>query len=191
MAQQTGTARPGGRTARTRESVHAAVRELMVELPGGGITIADIATRSGVHQATIYRRWRSPNALLLDVAVNDLAARAPVPATGDLRADLTAYASRLSQELTRPGGLDFFRAIVAAAHESVEGSLELMVPRLDQFQAMLDASGTAELTPLDVFELILAPMYVRAMLPAGAWQRFADPATLVDNVLAVRDHRRS
>ncbi|MFI5934670.1 TetR/AcrR family transcriptional regulator C-terminal ligand-binding domain-containing protein [Actinoplanes sp. NPDC051494] len=186
MVQETGRARPGGRTARTQEAVHAAVRELLGENPGGVFTIAEVAARSGVHQATIYRRWRSPSGLLLDIAVGEINDRSPVPATGDLRADLSAYATRLATGMTGPGALDFLRALIAAANDSVE---ELALPRVEQFQAMLDAAGAHELSPVDIVELILAPMYLRAMLPVAAWNGLAEAERLVDNVLAVRERR--
>jgi AcrR family transcriptional regulator len=195
MAQVTGSLRPGGRTAKTRDAAHAAVRGLMASGGPSAVTMAAVAERAGVHQTTLYRRWRTVEALVLDVAAADVASAFPVPATGDLRADLTAYVDHLVDDLARPGSLGFFQAIVAAAEtEGVEVAQELTAPRMDQFQALLEADGAPELTTVDLFELVLAPVFTWALLggfPAGPnGDRRPDGARLVDNVLAVRASRK-
>ncbi|MCU1405762.1 MAG: Transcriptional regulator, TetR family [Glaciihabitans sp.] len=195
MAQATGEVRPGGRTAKTRDSVHEAVRELMTEGGISAVSIATVAARAGIHQATIYRRWRTPEALVLDVAANDVASAFPVPASGDLAVDLTAYLEHLVEDLARPGSLGFFRAIVAAAEAGgVDAAQQFSQPRLDQLQAMLDADGAIELSQVDVFELVLAPVFSWALLSGfnADTSGGAGPsvARIVDNVLAVRTHRQ-
>ena len=172
----TGRARPGGRTARTRDAVHAAVRELIGESGSEHVVIADVAARSGVHAATIYRRWGRPELLVLDVAVDRLRAELPVPATGNLEADLLAYARIVAGDLTRPGGLAFLRAVLAAsaapdaaAPAGVPGARSVIERRLEDFQVMLDRAGPAagDLTALDVVDGILAPLYLRVLFGGG------------------------
>ena len=102
MPEHTGSDRPGGRTARTRRAVHDAVRELLSE-PGTELSIPAVAARSGVHETTVYRRWRTIESLVLDVALERVTAESPVPATGDLRADLTSYVHQLLTALQRAG----------------------------------------------------------------------------------------
>jgi AcrR family transcriptional regulator len=174
----TGQVRPGGRTARTRDAVYAAVRELIAESGSEHVVIADVAARSGVHAATIYRRWRRPELLVLDVAVDRLQTDLPVPATGDLPADLLSYARMVADDLVRPGGMAFLRAVLAAnavpdeggsgeegSGEGGSGSRGLIARRLDDFQVMLDRAGPAagDLTALDVVDGILAPLYLRVL----------------------------
>lgn len=173
----TGRTRPGGRTARTRDAVHAAVRELIAESGSEHVVIADVAARSGVHAATIYRRWGRPELLVLDVAVDRLRAELPVPATGNLEADLLAYARTVAGDLTRPGGLAFLRAVLAASAASGAGETNgaretdgaggrsVIERRLEDFQVMLDRAGPAagDLTALDVVDGILAPLYLRVL----------------------------
>src|ERR1700760_796981 len=134
----TGRARPGG-------GVPAAVRELIGESGSEHVVIADVAARSGVHAATIYRRWGRPELLVLDVAVDRLRAELPVPATGNLEADLLAYARIVAGDLTRPGGLAFLRAVLAASAApdvagpaGVPGARSVIERRLEDFQVMLD-----------------------------------------------------
>jgi len=157
--------------------------------------MAAVAARSGVHQATIYRRWQTPEALVLDVAAADVATAFPVPSSGDLSADLTIYLEHLVDDLSRPGSLGFFRAMVAAAEASgIDAAQQFSMPRLEQLQVMLDADGAPELKPIDLFELVLAPVFLWALLSGIN----SDPDEIngpnvrrtVDNVLAVRTHRR-
>ncbi|WP_166846134.1 TetR/AcrR family transcriptional regulator [Isoptericola sp. BMS4] len=190
--QVTGTVRPGGRTSRTREAVHHAVRELMAMHNGEPPEIPEVAARSGINAATIYRRWRTRDALVLDVAVADVNAASPVPATGDLRTDLLAYTRRLVETFARPGGLGFVNALTTASRDARIGTdrvRELVQPRLDRFQEMLDASGTTELSPLDLVLLILGPAHLGATL--GLIEPDHDVAArLVDSVLDVAAGRR-
>ncbi len=193
VLQVTGTVRPGGRTARTRTAVHDAVRDLMASNGGVPPEIPEVAARSGVHATTIYRRWRTREALVLDVAVSDVNARSPVPATGDLRADLLAYTRHLVEEFDRPGGLAFVDALIGASRDELTGPAraeELLQPRLTLFQELLDASGTTELTPLDLVLLIVAPAHLGAAVGMMS-SRDDVAAQLVDNVLAVAAARRA
>ncbi|WP_157868618.1 TetR-like C-terminal domain-containing protein [Streptomyces caatingaensis] len=187
MTHAPGTARPGGRTARTREAVRAATRELLAESTDGTVDIAEVAARSGVHLATVYRRWRTADGLIIDAVVDDLDSRSPLPATGDLRADLHTWITNLLTDLTHPGHLAFFRALLRAGGDG-QDTLAFAEPRIRQIQATLDAADATVLTWMDIFELVLAPAYVRALLSMPM-----DPATeavrLVDNVLAVRSAR--
>ncbi|MFC9993985.1 TetR-like C-terminal domain-containing protein [Nocardia sp. NPDC127526] len=190
MAQATGTARPGGRTARTRAAVHEATRQLLAESADGSIEIAAVAARSGVHLATIYRRWRTVEGLIIDTIMAELTAQSPVPATGDLRADLLTWTTNMLTDLTRPRQRAFFRAMARAssAEQGLIDMAEFTAPRMHQFQATLDASGATVLDSRDIVELILSPAYIRALVSMPL-DPAADAPRLVDNLIAVRDHR--
>lgn len=186
MPEHTGSDRPGGRTARTRRAVHDAVRELLNE-PGAELSIPAVAARSGVHETTLYRRWHTIESLVLDVAVERVTEESPVPATGDLRADLTTYVHQLLTALQRVGArTPFLQALLTAAAQAHEPAdvTDIVQPRIHQFQAMLDAAGITRINGLRLFDLILAPAYLWAQLGAPL-----DPdqgtARLVDTVLCV------
>jgi AcrR family transcriptional regulator len=165
MPEQTGVDRPGGRTARTRAAVIAAAREVLAT--GEEPTIAAVAARSGVHPTTIYRRWRTIESLVLDVAVDDLTVESPVPATGDLEADLRRYVRHLLTTIRTRGRLAFLYALQAAAREGSPEELDEVVgPRVAQFQAMLDAAGVDRIDGMRLVEIIIAPSYLWAQLGA-------------------------
>ncbi|MFF4294342.1 TetR/AcrR family transcriptional regulator [Streptomyces vinaceus] len=82
--------RTGGRGARVRGQVLAAVGELLVEDGFDRLTVDAVAARAGVHRTSVYRRWRDVGGLLadlLDSAADD--SWAP-PDRGSLEEDLLA-----------------------------------------------------------------------------------------------------
>jgi AcrR family transcriptional regulator len=169
--------------------VHDAVRTLTSEDAPYGV--AEVAQRSGVHPTTIYRRWRNLEALLLEVAAEDLARSAPLQPTGDLRADLTRWGRSLAAEVARPGGLAFLHAIArAGAQPGTEAAAveQLLAPRLSQVAAVIEAAGAHPLTTRDVLEMLVAPVFLGALvgLPLDARDGVD---RLVDNVIAVWGHR--
>ncbi|MDT0437299.1 TetR/AcrR family transcriptional regulator [Streptomyces sp. NPDC005840] len=182
--------RPGGRTARTGQAVHDAVRALLAERGQGGFTGRDVAERAGVHEATIYRRWGSLDTLLLDVAatVSRLNEDSPLPDTGTLRGDLLTWASAMATDLEGPEGLGLLRSVLAvrtSGDERADRVSDFVYARAEAIQRVLDrARQRGEAVPelLDVLERLVAPLYFRAIF---AYRRpDAGLAELVDNALA-------
>ncbi|MCZ7528454.1 MAG: TetR/AcrR family transcriptional regulator [Acidimicrobiia bacterium] len=79
----------GTRSERARADVLDATIDLLCEQGLPGLTIEQVAHRSGVAKTTIYRHWATKVDLVLD-AVTALDAPIATPNTGDLRADLRA-----------------------------------------------------------------------------------------------------
>lgn len=127
-----------------------------------------VANRAGVHATTVYRRWQTIESLLLDVVVSDVRQASPVPATGDLRADLTGYIDGLLTSLRGPHALRLLRALLAASQAAPDlGTVsELVKPRVDDFQAMLDAADVTTIDGMGCIELVIAPAYLWAQLGA-------------------------
>jgi AcrR family transcriptional regulator len=183
MPEHTGSERPGGRTARTRRAVLDAARGLLSE-PGAELSIPAVAARSGVHATTIYRRWSTIESLVLDVAVEDVTLQSPVPSTGDLERDLTAYVRQLLTAIRKKGRPAFLQVLLSASGrattlEEVSGIVE---PRLAQFQAMLDAAGVTRIDGMRLTEIIVAPAYFWAQLGAPLDPE-RDTSRLVDTAL--------
>jgi len=160
--------RPGGRTARNRRAVHDAVLGLILE-DRGRIQVADIAARSGVHPTTIYRRWGTVEALVLEVAVDRLGAASEVPPTGSLRDDLLAYATRLNEGTHGADGLALLHAVVtaSAANRGQDHGFLHVRRRGIEIQAMLDRHPDTSVTLENVFDGILAPIYMRVLFDLG------------------------
>ncbi|MCB1002627.1 MAG: TetR/AcrR family transcriptional regulator [Acidimicrobiales bacterium] len=73
----------------------------------GGVTVDGVARRAGVSKATIYRRWPTKEALLLDAARCLTGDADALPDTGSLRGDLRAL----------------YAGLVPALHDGVAGRL--------------------------------------------------------------------
>ena len=110
-----GTVRPGGRTARTRAAVMAAVIEELSKHGYAGARLERVAARAGVAKTTIYRRWGSLEGLLADLMAEQAAQEIPVPDEGDLGSDLRALARDAVASVRDPAVRAALASIVAAA----------------------------------------------------------------------------
>lgn len=161
--------RPGGRSARVRDAVHRAVVDLLSEKRSGDLTVAAVAQLSGVHQATIYRRWGSASALIEDVAAAALSRDSPITDTGSLRGDLIAFAVKAALDLSHGNAEAYVRAIATAgpAEESVGGDQPRFMGRQQDLQEMLEraeARGESAPSVQELVDVILAPMYFRVLM---------------------------
>jgi AcrR family transcriptional regulator len=91
MSSDPSTGRAGGRPRdqRADRAIVRATLELMAERGVHDLRMDDVADRAGVGKATIYRRYRSKDALVTD-AVATLVSEIEIPDTGSTRADLLA-----------------------------------------------------------------------------------------------------
>ncbi|MEU8707464.1 TetR/AcrR family transcriptional regulator [Streptomyces sp. NPDC048565] len=170
MTDPTAT-RPGGRTARIRAQVLDAVRAELTEGGHEGLTMEGVATRAGVHRATVYRRWRDVGGLLVDVI--DAAGETDwrPPDTGSLRGDLTALNEEIQESLVvRPS---FAVALMAASFHSEQAALaqtQLWADRYAQCEILVDRAverGELPAQDTDARSLLIAataPLYHQLML---------------------------
>jgi AcrR family transcriptional regulator len=63
-----------------------------------GLNVDEVAERAAVAKTTLYRRWPTKDHLAVAVAAQMLG-EVPIPDTGDLRRDLTEFASALAASL--------------------------------------------------------------------------------------------
>jgi AcrR family transcriptional regulator len=173
MVEQQPARRPGGRSARVRAAVHRAVTDLIAERGHGNFTVGDVASRAGVADTSVYRRWGTLEALVTDVAITWLTATSPIPDTGSLEGDLRAYAAGVARDVTGPEGLAVLRLVIAlstAGEAGVRARDAFVAERGRQLQGMLDrALDRGEHPPegLDILDHLLAPMYVRILFGTG------------------------
>ncbi|MYX27539.1 TetR family transcriptional regulator [Streptomyces sp. SID8381] len=163
--------RPGGRTARVRAQVLAAVRAELAERGHEGLTMEGVATRAGVHRATVYRRWRDVGGLLVDVI--DAAGEIDwqPPDTGSLRGDLTALNQEIQQSLVvQPS---FAVALMAASFHSEQAAraqTRLWADRYAQCEILVERAverGELPAPHTDARSLLIAataPLYHQLVL---------------------------
>ncbi|AUH41017.1 TetR/AcrR family transcriptional regulator [Streptomyces sp. CMB-StM0423] len=167
--------RPGGRTARIRAQVLAAVRAELAERGHEGLTMEGVATRAGVHRATVYRRWGDVGGLLVDVI--DAAGEIDwhPPDTGSLRGDLTALNEEIQESLVvRPS---FAVALMAASFHSeraARAQSRLWEERYAQCEIVVTRAGDRGELPAGrtdaraVLMSATAPVYHHAVLLRAA-----------------------
>jgi AcrR family transcriptional regulator len=78
--------------------------DVLSELGWAGFTVTEVASRSGVHESSIYRRWGTRERLAIEAMMLTGNQYLPIPDTGTLRGDLVAFALELVQYLTDPIG---------------------------------------------------------------------------------------
>lgn len=179
--------RPGGRSARVAAAVHEAVDALLVEQGPGGFTVSDIARRADVNPTSIYRRWGSVEAVILDVEAARLGDNTPLSDTGTLRGDLLAYARTAVADIARPGGLAFLQALIGAQNLSDAERSAAVGRRGAEIQTVLDRArdrGDPARDVSAVVDCILAPIYLRSLL--GRAIEESDLDVFVDRALAAK-----
>ena len=98
------TARPGvrrrgrPRSVLAERAILAAALDLIAERGPEGLGIEQVAAKAGVGKATIYRRWRGKEDMLLD-AIGSLGSDLPVPQGRSVRADLVALLDAFCREV--------------------------------------------------------------------------------------------
>jgi AcrR family transcriptional regulator len=125
---------------------HAAILQAALELAVSGglqaMSMEGIAARAGVGKATVYRRWKTKEALFAE-ALRSVAAPFEAPDTGDTRGDFIAALQ------------------IGSARTGEEGFR--VIPRL-----LVDAAGDPELLAV-VHEVVLQPRWevVRTIVRRG------------------------
>ncbi|WP_433526829.1 TetR/AcrR family transcriptional regulator [Nocardia pseudovaccinii] len=170
--------RPGGRAAKVREAVHRAVLDAVAEHGVAKVGIPDISRRAGVRDSSIYRRWGTRENLVLDVMLTASERTLPLPDTGTLHGDLTAFATALIAYLDTPLGNGLARALafntdsdeIAAARDTFWDTRyhanELMISR-----AVARGELPNDTDARVAIELLIAPIHFRHLLtrqPADA-----------------------
>ncbi|MEU4223052.1 TetR/AcrR family transcriptional regulator [Nonomuraea sp. NPDC026600] len=182
MIRATTSARPPGRP---RSGVHAVVFAATLstvhELGYARATVERIAAVAGVAKTTIYRRWPSKGALIVDCLLD---AFGPVPLEGTGRAELMASAVRwIAAKIGEPGVGDAFAGVFSDA-VSDPALREVLSARLqDPYRlALQDALGEPENRVLFFIDVVVGTLLHR-MGMTGRPMVDADVAALVEMVL--------
>ena len=169
--------RPGGRTARNTAAVLDTAYRLITTRGLAELTIADVAAESGVHETTIYRRWKTIPALALDACFEGISAAIPIPDRGSLHADLVALVRSIIDVLDGPSGralLDICRIsdppIAEARAQFLSARFEAAGVIFDRAKERGEWDGSLDWKLM--LELLIAPIYFRALItqqPLDKW----------------------
>lgn len=163
--------RPGGRSARVRRDVLDATMELLLEKGVDRLTVGEVATRAGVHETSIYRRWGTRDKLLIDALLTNSEQHLPIPDTGSLLGDLTAFATELTKYLSDQPGAALTRTMAGASDDPAveETRNQFWQARMDKASVMItNAIERGELPdttdPRLALEMLVAPIHFRTLL---------------------------
>ena len=164
------TSRGRPRSERVSRAILEAARELLVEEGFTRLRLEHVATRAGVGKATIYRRWRSKEALALELLLGLASPHIHVFDVGDTAAELLQAVENarraltetpfgpvirtlLSQIAVNPSIGDPFRATIVAARRTEIGRI------VERGVARGDLRADAD--PAVATELLVGPVYFR------------------------------
>ncbi|GAA1528921.1 TetR/AcrR family transcriptional regulator [Dactylosporangium maewongense] len=165
--------RTGGRSAAVLAQIRTAVEDLVRERGAERVTIPMVAERAGVNPTSIYRRWGDLPTMLNDIATYRLDPTRPLPDTGELRADLVAWAGEIVEHYAKPVNAALLRGGAASAGETESDCL-----RNRRAEAVVLASRSgAPFAADDIVDLVVAPIIYRVIFL---------PWTLTDPGLAER-----
>jgi AcrR family transcriptional regulator len=155
--------------ARSRERTLAATLDLLTETGLNGLTIEDVARRSGVAKTTIYRHWPDREALVIEACLRMTDGDEEWPDTGSLEGDVRAILTDLAGLLATARWSAILPSIVDAAERDPD--LAEVLGRLQRWhaaplRAALDrAAGRGEIQEDADLDAIAAglrgPLYFR------------------------------
>ncbi len=154
--------------------IRAAILSLLAEVGYGALTMDAVAAEAGVGKATIYRRWRTKEDLVVDTISEINRAEMPVPDTGSLEGDLREMLHAVVAGMNGPNGAATQSLLSTIPHHPAlaaafrEGPLGVWRHGFDEIFARAEARG--ELRPglagTLVAEAITAPLVQRWLVRA-------------------------
>jgi len=108
------------RSEKSRGAVLDATKELLLEGGYSRLTLEGIASRAHVGRQTLYRWWDSKDAIVAECITDGrmLPTELPIPDSGDIRADLTAWLAEFARGLDEEHAAARARLLTAATAES-------------------------------------------------------------------------
>jgi AcrR family transcriptional regulator len=203
-----------GRRGRPRDGavdrrVLSAAWDLLNAAGYAGLNVDEVAERAAVAKTTLYRRWPTKDHLAVAVAAQMLG-EVPIPDTGDLRRDLTEFATALAASLNqvsaagRPGGgssAGLAAELVAAAarHPDIDQVVRAgFAQRHELARARLQRAVEREGLRPDIDQAVLidqiaGPVYYRILITGAPADRgYAERlvAAVLDGAITPREVQR-
>jgi AcrR family transcriptional regulator len=105
------------RSEESREAVLKAATELMLEVGPRRMSVDQIARRSGVSRATIYKWWPNKSAVAIEAFLGQMMVEAPDPDTGSAYEDIRLVLRGMMHFYTSPNGRVFAQLVAEAQFE--------------------------------------------------------------------------
>ncbi|AJP05352.1 TetR family transcriptional regulator [Streptomyces cyaneogriseus subsp. noncyanogenus] len=155
-----------------RQAVLAATVELLSSQGLAGATVAAVARAAGVHETSVYRRWKTRENLILDALTTELDSALPIPDTGRVREDLLRFFTTLARLLGTAQGRALLRLSVERDDTLDDRRGPYWSDRLERAGVMVrrgvergELAGDAD--PGLLIEAVSGPLFVRVLLSAA------------------------
>ncbi|WP_433476656.1 TetR/AcrR family transcriptional regulator [Spirillospora sp. CA-142024] len=159
------------RGERMRQAVLEATVEALLEHGPDEVSIGDVAERAGVHETSVYRRWRTRQNLIVDALLTHSRQVLPIPDTGSVRGDLVGLARALAAFLSTPIGTAFIRtaALTVDDPELAAARATYIASRLDHARVIIERGIARGEIPAAtdsrlVLETLVAPLHLQVLL---------------------------
>lgn len=152
-----------------RAAVFDATLALMRD-EGDAFGIRQIAERAGVHETSIYRRWGSREALIVEAVRSVVREEIPIPDTGSLQKDVRIFLRRSAAFLRSPLGSSLVHGTVVKGGRIGKDARATYWPlRFAQIGVMFERAVARDEvslhgSPVFAVELLLAPLYFRLLI---------------------------
>jgi AcrR family transcriptional regulator len=107
------------RVRRSKASVLKVTAELLTETGLGGVSVDEVARRSGVAKTTIYRHWPTRSDLLME-ACSQLGTELEVPDTGSVEGDISTLLTNLAGLLLTARWASVVPSVIDAAERDAD-----------------------------------------------------------------------
>jgi AcrR family transcriptional regulator len=97
--------------------IRAAILRLLADVGYGALTMDAVAAEAGVGKATIYRRWRTKQDLVVDTISDLNRAEATPPNTGSLEGDLRQMLRQMVGVINGPAGAATLSLLSTVPHQ--------------------------------------------------------------------------
>lgn len=193
LPESSGKVAPKGRprdAGRDRALMDATLAEL--QLHGySGLTTAAVARRAGVSTATLYRRWRSKQDLVVGAARAWAENLGPDGDTGSLRTDMSTLLKDKAAALEGTSGRLLRAVLGEAAHNQTLADVlfdAFVVPLQDRVFAVLErAAARGEIPPVEdplvVAEMVIGPMVSHTFLVPPREEEGSPGAEIAERLL--------
>jgi AcrR family transcriptional regulator len=132
------------RDATIDERISEAARRILDEQGYGEITVSAVARAAGLPRSTVYRRHPSLVALRYSALYLPADGPAPLPDTGDIRADMRAHIAANARAFVGEERLHTMRALLidVLSDDAARSDLALRytMPRLEEVAARIDVA---------------------------------------------------
>lgn len=165
--------RTGGRSAKVREAVLDAARQILMEKGVNALTHRNVALIAGVNPSTVYRRWPDRGKLVACVFRSAAENMVTIPDSGSLQLDLYEFLKEITIMLSSSQGRKLILGTISAissGDDTVESAIrDVWEQRFQQAEIMFERAvvrGEADYKGQrrTVLEMLIAPVWFRIFI---------------------------